>query len=72
MKAEAEAVAGIERAAKDEELGYQRGCEEVMDFLRKVLMTMASNFQEDNYFEAYIHDVEERQWTEVEGATPKR
>ncbi|KAJ8434599.1 LOW QUALITY PROTEIN: hypothetical protein Cgig2_025025 [Carnegiea gigantea] len=31
----AEATAGIDKAAKVEELGHQRSCEEVMEFLRK-------------------------------------
>ena len=48
-KAEAEAAVGVERATKAEELGHQRGCEEVMNFLRKVLMTLTPDFQEDNY-----------------------
>ncbi|KAJ8429036.1 LOW QUALITY PROTEIN: hypothetical protein Cgig2_016941 [Carnegiea gigantea] len=54
-KAKAEAAVGVEKAAKAEELGYQRGREEVIGFLRKVLTTLAPDFQEDNYFEAYTH-----------------
>ncbi|KAJ8425077.1 hypothetical protein Cgig2_028794 [Carnegiea gigantea] len=55
------------RAAKVEELGHQRGREEVMGFLRKVLASLAPDFKKDNYFEAYIHYVEERQRAEAKG-----
>ena len=37
----------------------------------KVLTTLVPDFQEDSYFEACIHHVEERQWAEAEGRDPK-
>jgi len=39
-KAEAEATAGVEKAAKVEELGHRTGRMESMDFLHKVLITL--------------------------------
>jgi len=43
-----------------------------MEFLRKVLVTLAPDFQEDNYFEAYIRYVKERRWAEAEGQDPEK
>ena len=71
VKAEAKAATGVERVAKAEGLGHQRGNEEVMGFLREVLNTLAPDFEEDNYFEAYIHYVEECQRDEAEGRDPE-
>jgi len=71
-KAEAEVAAGVEKAAKAEEQGYRRGCEESVEVLRKVLMTLAPDFQEDSYFEAYIHYAEERQRAEAEGRDTRK
>jgi len=34
-------------------------------------MTLASDFQEDNYCEAYLPYVQERQWAGVEGSDPE-
>ena len=34
-------------------------------------MTLASDFQEDNYFEAYLHYLDERQWATDEDRDPK-
>jgi len=42
-----------------------------MGFLRKVLTTLTPDFQEDNYFLAYIHYIEERQRAEAEGRDPE-
>ena len=42
-----------------------------MEFLRRVLMTLAPDFQEHNYFEAYIRYVEEHQRAEAEGRYPE-
>jgi len=46
--------------AKAEELGHQQGREEVKDFFHKVLMTLAPDFQEDKYYDAYLHYVKDR------------
>ena len=44
-KAEAEAAVGAEKAAKAKEQGYRRGRKESVEFLRKVLMTLAPDFR---------------------------
>jgi len=34
-------------------------------------VTLAQEFQEDSYFEAYLHCIDERQWAEDEGRDPE-
>ena len=34
-------------------------------------MTLAQEFQEDSYFKAYLHYVDEYQWAEDEGRDPE-
>ncbi|KAJ8424397.1 hypothetical protein Cgig2_006319 [Carnegiea gigantea] len=59
-EAEAEATAGTERAVKAKEQGYQQSRADVMGYLCRVLVTLAQDFQQDDYFEAYLHYVDER------------
>ena len=35
------------------------------------MVTLAQEFQEDSYFEAYLRYVDERQWAEDEGRDPE-
>lgn len=47
-------------ATQAKEQGYQQSQTDIVGNLRKVLVTLASDFQEDNYFEAYLHYVDEQ------------
>lgn len=49
-KAEVEAVTGAERAAKTREQGYQQGRAGMLEYLRKFLVMLAQELQEDVYF----------------------
>ena len=51
-KAEAEAAVGVEGMAQAKEQGYQQGGAETLGYLRRLLVTLAQEFQEDSYFEA--------------------
>jgi len=42
-----------------------------LEFLLKILTTLVPDFQEDSYFEAYIHYVEECQRADAEGRDPE-
>jgi len=55
----------VERATKAREQGYQEGRADTLEYLCKVLVTLAQEFQEDAYFEAYLHYVDERQQAEA-------
>jgi len=57
--------------AQAKEQGYQQGRADTLGYLRKVLVTLAQEFQEDSYFESYLHYIDERQQAEDEGQDPK-
>lgn len=63
-----------EKAAKAEERGERRGrrraTAEARDFLRKALLLLAADFSEDEYFEAYVKYVEERERVIAVGGNP--
>jgi len=65
-KAKVEATSGAERAAQAKEQGYQQGPAKTLGYLHKVLVTLAQEFQEDSYFEVYLHCIDESQWAENE------
>jgi len=67
----AKAIVGVERVVQAREQGYQQGRVDTLEYLRKVLVTLAQEFQEDSYFEAYLHYVDERQQAEAEGQNPE-
>jgi len=47
--------------AQAKEQGYQQGRIDTLGYLHKVLVTLAHAFQEDGYFEAYLHYVDKHQ-----------
>jgi len=57
--------------AQAKEQSYQQGHTNTLRYLRKVLVTLAHEFQEDSYFEAYLHYVNERQQAANEGHDPE-
>ncbi|KAJ8420250.1 hypothetical protein Cgig2_033521 [Carnegiea gigantea] len=63
---EALAKAGA-NVAQAKEQGYQQGRTDTLGYLRKVLVTLAHEFQENSYFQAYLHYVDERQRAADEG-----
>jgi len=69
--AEANAAATAKKVAQVKEQGYQSGHADTLGYLCKVLVTLAHEFQENSYFEAYLHYVDERQWAEDEGRDPE-
>lgn len=71
VRAEVEAVASAERAARAEQRGQQRGQEETRGFFRKVLVSLAAEFSDNDYYEAYLRYVEERPRTEAKGSDPE-
>ncbi|KAJ8438015.1 LOW QUALITY PROTEIN: hypothetical protein Cgig2_029996 [Carnegiea gigantea] len=70
-KAKVEATAGAERVAQAKEQGYQQDRADTLGYLHMVLVTLAQEFQEDSYFEAYLHYIDERQRAEDEGRDPE-
>ena len=59
-------------AAQVKEQGYQQGRTDTLGYLRKVLMTLANEFQDDRYFEAYLHYMDECQWAAIEDRDPEQ
>jgi len=53
----------LEKATTDvaqaREQGYQQGCLDTLLYLRKVLLTLAGEFSNDRYYEAYLPFVDE-------------
>lgn len=74
VKARTEAAVSAERAAKAEERGERRGRKrghgEARDFYRKVLITLATDFIDDEYYDAYLKYVEDREKAIAEGRDP--
>lgn len=56
--------------AKAQERGYQQGHSDTLTYLRKVLLTLAGEFHDDRYFEAYLKYVDERERAIAEGRDP--
>ncbi|KAJ8448734.1 LOW QUALITY PROTEIN: hypothetical protein Cgig2_011355 [Carnegiea gigantea] len=65
----------LEKAAPDavqvKEQGYQQGRFNTLGYLRKVVLTLADEFQDDNYFETYLHYVDERERATAKGRDPE-
>ena len=65
----------LEKAATDavqtKEQSYLQGRSNTLGYLRKVVLTLASEFEDDQYFEAYLHFVDEREGTAAEGRDPE-
>ncbi|KAJ8420069.1 hypothetical protein Cgig2_029003 [Carnegiea gigantea] len=61
----------LEKAAADsiqaKEQGYQQGRFDTLKYLRKVVPTLAGEFEDDWYFEAYLRFVDEQEWAAAEG-----
>lgn len=53
--------------AQAKERGYQQGHTDTLAYLCKVLLTLAGEFSDDRYFEAYLKFVDERERAVVEG-----
>jgi len=70
-KVKAENTAGAESVAQAKEYGYQQSRVNTLGYLCKVLVTLAREFQEDSYFEAYLHYVDEHQRAKDNGRDPK-
>ena len=56
--------------AKAQERGYQQGHSDTLTYLRKVLLTLAGEFHDDRYFEAYLKYVDDRERAIAEGRDP--
>ena len=56
--------------AKAQERGYQQGHSDTLTYLRKVLLTLAGEFDDDWYFKAYLKYVDEREQDIAEGRDP--
>ena len=60
----------VAEAAKAQERGYQQGHSDILAYLRKVLLTLAGDFGDDRYYEAYLKYVDERERAVAEGRDP--
>jgi len=49
-------------AIQAKEQGYQQGRSDTLGYLRKVVLTLAGEFEDDKYFKAYLRFVDEREW----------
>ena len=58
-------------AVPAKEQGYQQGCSDTFGYLHKVVLTLADEFEDDRYFEAYLSFVDEREQTAAEGRDPE-
>ena len=58
-------------AVQAKEQGYQQGRSDTLVYLCKVLLTLAGEFSDDRYFEAYLHFVDERERAAGEGRDPE-
>ena len=56
--------------AKAQERGYQQGHSDTLAYLRKALLTLTGEFDDDRYFEAYLKYVDERERAVAEGRDP--
>ena len=60
--------AEVERSAKVEDWGYQRGYDESTEFFRDALVTLAPEaFRIEGYFASYVKFVEDRWRAEAQG-----
>ena len=53
-------------AVQAKEEGYQQGRSGTLGYLHKVVLTLASEFQDDRYFKAYLHFMDECQQVAAE------
>lgn len=60
----------VAETARAQERGYQQGHSDTLAYLRKVLLTLAGEFHDDRYFEAYLKYVDERERAITEGHDP--
>ena len=65
----------LEKAATEvvqaKEQGYQQGCSDTLVYLRKVILTLTCEFDDDRYFETYLHFVDKRERAAAECCDPE-
>ena len=57
-------------AVQAREHSYQQGRSDTLVYLHKVLLTLAGEFLDDRYYEAYLRFVDEREQAAAEGRNP--